>query len=99
MSSIYVEPGSSTVHITEENNTLSNLAANLDPCQSAVVTDKLWWGYTDQNGDFHTCAAFVNGQIQITPHYALFEDGDGHLGIKQLQDDGVTWVDTGNRIA
>jgi hypothetical protein len=97
MGNIYTEPGSSSVHITDINNVRSDLYENLDKCQLGIETDNLVIAYKDHNGDYHTCAAFVNGMIQISPNFALFENADGNLGIKKLI--GGTWTDTGNVLA
>ena len=98
MSNLYTEPGSTGKHIFRINNTRSDLTSKMGKCQIGIETDNLILAYKDHNGDYHQCAAFVNGMIQISPHYGLFEDGDGRLGIKQLQGDGVTWLDTGQRL-
>jgi hypothetical protein len=52
MGNVYTEPGSSSVHITDINNTRADLAANLDNCQLGIETDTGLLGYKDHLGTY-----------------------------------------------
>ena len=97
MGNVKNEPGSVGKHVFRLNNTREDLTKNMGIHQIGIETDNFIIAYKDINGDYHTCAAFIDGMIEITPNFALFETTEGNLGIKKKV--GETWVDTENVLA
>lgn len=100
MASIYTEPGSSTVHITEENNTHADLVANLDKCQTGIETDTKLFAFKDQNGNYFRCADYDQAMLLVGSTTALsarlyLDVANRKIKIQTSVDEGDTWVDTG----
>jgi hypothetical protein len=94
---IYNQPGAAKVYLTLANQTEDVLADDMGKCKLALGTDTSLLNYTDENGNKYRVAAYVTGMIILTPNFAMFEDGDGNLGVYKLI--GGVWTDTGNRLA